>query len=155
MTPKEVNPPEAYAALTTDASAVMIDCRTRAEWEHTGIPDLSAIGKTVILETLVDEMGRLNQNFLGRVGEIAQPQTPIYIICRSGRRSAGACQMLAAHGYANTCNVAEGFEGHHNNAGLGQTGLGQTGLEQTGLGQTGLEAVIEGWKSRGLPWCQS
>lgn len=35
---------------------------------------------------------------------------PIYVMCRTGRRSAEAQKKLIAHGFANVTNVAGGFE---------------------------------------------
>ncbi|MEL0293579.1 MAG: hypothetical protein VXA66_07900 [Alphaproteobacteria bacterium] len=42
---KEVTPQEAFAALSADETAILVDCRSRAEWIYTGTPDLSSIGK--------------------------------------------------------------------------------------------------------------
>ena len=39
---------EAWARLSKDESAVLIDVRTRAEWTFVGLPDLSGIGKRVL-----------------------------------------------------------------------------------------------------------
>ena len=37
---------DAYALLEGDASAVLIDVRTKAEWAYVGTPDIHALGKT-------------------------------------------------------------------------------------------------------------
>jgi len=132
---KEATPPEAFDALSQDQDAILIDCRTRAEWVYIGIPDLSEIGKKVVLESIADETGKPNDAFVSRIGEIAHAETPIYVICRSGGRSANACRLLAAHGFGNLHNVIEGFEG--------------------GLDPDGHRSSFEGWKFRNLPWRQS
>ena len=37
------------------------------------------------------------------------PSAPVYLVCRSGKRSYTACQKLAAHGFAETYNVVGGM----------------------------------------------
>ena len=39
---------DAYALLERDASAVLIDVRTKAEWAYVGAPDIQALGKTPV-----------------------------------------------------------------------------------------------------------
>ena len=43
----------------------------------------------------VDMAGRLDPDFAAQVREVAGPQTPIYLLCRSAVRSEMACQFLA------------------------------------------------------------
>ena len=43
----EIMPSAAYDALQQDADAQLIDCRSMAEWNLIGTPDLSPIGKQV------------------------------------------------------------------------------------------------------------
>ena len=45
----EESPLETWSGLTRINDAVLVDVRTKAEWSFIGIPDLSAIGKQVIL----------------------------------------------------------------------------------------------------------
>ena len=132
---KELTPPQAYEELASNKKAVLVDCRTRTEWIFVGIPDLSGIGKQVVLESIADETGQLNKNFTTRIGEIASPNTPIYIICKIGGRSANACRLLETSGYYNVCNILEGFEGD--------------------LDQNGHRSSRDGWKYHNLPWVQS
>ena len=63
------------------------------------------------------------------------PQRPVVLICRSGRRSVEAGEHLESEGFQNVINVRYGFEGDrdehmHRN-------------------------VINGWRVDGLPWEQS
>ena len=131
---REVTPPQAYEELTANDRAVLVDCRTPAEWIYVGIPDLSDIGKQVILESISDEAGQLNSNFVSRIGEIVGPDTPIYVICKIGVRSANACRLLKSSGYSRVCNVIEGFEGC--------------------VDPYGHPSNVEGWKFHNLPWKQ-
>ena len=129
---REVTPLQAYEELATNEKAVLVDCRTRAEWVYVGIPDLSEIGKRVVLESICNEVGQPNSNFISRIGEIAGPDTPIYVICKIGGRSANACRLLEFLGYTRVCNVIEGFEGCVSPSGHGSS--------------------VEGWKFHNLPW---
>ena len=132
---RELTPPQAFEELTANDRAVLVDCRTRAEWVYVGIPDLSDIGKQVILESITDESGQPNANFISSIGAIADPDTPIYVICKIGGRSANACHLLEASGYSQVCNILEGFEGC--------------------VDQKGHRSSVDGWKFHNLPWRQS
>ena len=132
---RELTPPQAYEELTANDRAVLVDCRTRAEWVYVGIPDLSDIGKQVILESITDESGQPNANFISSIDAIADPDTPIYVICKIGGRSANACHLLEASGYSQVCNILEGFEGC--------------------VDQKGHRSSVDGWKFHNLPWRQS
>ena len=132
---REVTPPQAYEELTANDRAVLVDCRTPAEWIYVGIPDLSDIGKQVIHESITDEAGQPNANFISRIGAIADLDTPIYVICKIGGRSANACHLLEASGYSQVCNILEGFEGC--------------------VDQQGHRSSVDGWKFHKLPWRQS
>ena len=131
---RELHPHETYAALSEDDTAVLIDCRSAAEWHFTGIPDLSAIGKKPLLVAIADEGGRPNPDFVSQVSETVDVNTPVYVICRVGGRSANACRMLAEAGFTTLANVTEGFEGRGN--------------------ESGHRNLVEGWKFHGLPWHQ-
>ena len=132
---RELTPPQAFEELTANDRAVLVDCRTRAEWVYVGIPDLSDIGKQVILESITDESGQPNANFISNIGAIVDPDTPIYVICKIGGRSANACHLLEASGYSQVCNILEGFEGC--------------------VDQKGHRSSVDGWKFHNLPWRQS
>ena len=129
---KEVTPPIAYQKLKEIGESILIDCRTEKEWVNIGAPDLSQIDKSVLKIELVRQDQSINSNFTGQVEEYATYETPIFIICKSGARSAAACQMLLKVGFTDVTNVTEGFEGHaHYNDG---------------------SEILDGWKSHSLPW---
>jgi len=132
---RELTPPEAWDELGQKGDAVLIDCRAPAEWHFTGVPDLSPIGKKPLLAAIADESGRPNPEFIEEVKAVVDPNTPVYVICRVGGRSANACRMLAAAGYSSLVNVIEGFEGRGD--------------------ENGHRNTVEGWKFHNLPWTQS
>ena len=76
---RELTPPETYAALAQDDDAILVDCRSPAEWHFTGMPDLSGIGKRRDGMRLRRQLGR--QTVRGLRGAIA-------VIGESGKRGA-------------------------------------------------------------------
>ena len=71
-------------------------------------------------------------DFATRVAEIANSDTKLLVMCRSGGRSAIACNMLAQAGFTNVYNIIDGMEGD-----------GHGDSESTPMG---------GWKNSGCPW---
>ena len=114
---RELTPPEVYEELAGNDSAVLVDCRAPAEWHFTGIADLSGIGKKPVLVAIADETGRPNPDFVEEIKAVADPSTPVYVMCRVGSRSANACLILAKAGFTDLINMAKGFEGHADETG--------------------------------------
>jgi rhodanese-related sulfurtransferase len=131
---QNVNPQDTYAAMKQDPAAQMIDCRTQAEWRFVGTPDLSSLNRELICLEWVSFDGQSNSQFSAQIEQHLDKDTPIYILCRSGVRSAAACEALVAAGFTTLFNVAGGFEGNHDEAGH--------------------RGTIEGWKADKLPWRQ-
>ena len=133
----DISPSDTYAALAANENAVLIDCRTAVEWQFVGTPDLSELDKSAkFIEFQKLPAGTLNPTFIEELEEkVPNRSTPVYFICRSGARSAAAADLATANGYELAYNVADGFEGPHD--------------EQR---HRGAEA---GWKASQLPWRQS
>lgn len=131
----DVSPQDAWGALASHPSAVLLDVRTVAEWSFVGNPDLASINKQVRqVEWLKFPGMARNPDFADVFKTLGIATTqPVYIICRSGVRSKAAAEFLATQGYE-TYNVADGFEGQ----------LGPDGHRGVG-----------GWRALGLPWKQS
>ena len=131
----ERQPPKiAFESLRAKPNAVMIDCRTKAEWVYVGVPVLPDDPQKTIFIEWVDSAGQPNPDFLPAVRRIASTDTPLYLICRSGIRSAAACQSLAESGFTKLVNIEDGFEGE--------------------VGPKSQRASINGWKYCNLPWKQ-
>ena len=129
-------PPKiAFEKLQNKLNAVLIDCRTKAEWVYVGVPELPDNPQKTKFIEWVDTAGQPNPDFLSSVRRIAGTETPLYLICRSGVRSAAACQLLAESGFTIVVNIEDGFEGD--------------------IGPEGRRASINGWKYCNLPWIQS
>lgn len=132
---KEQDPQQCFDTLGADPSALLIDCRTQKEWDLTGIPDLSQMGKKTLLIEWNDDHNQRNPQFIAHISSFAAHDTPIIIMCRIGGRSAAACQYLAENGFTNLTNMTEGFEGR--------------------VDEAGHRNSFEGWRARNLPWFQS
>lgn len=138
----ELAPRDAWALLSDDADAVLIDVRSAAEWGFVGGPDLSALGRAPVrLEWQSWPGMRANDAFVDEaLAALGDGAAPVLFLCRSGVRSMAAARAvhaaLDARGGARRCvNVAEGFEGD--------------------LDEDGHRGRRNGWKARGLPWVQT
>lgn len=130
------NPSETWEQLVSDPKATLIDVRSEAEWAFVGIPDLTSISKEPLLLAWQHFPGmQVNQDFVSHLqANVADKEAPLYFLCRSGGRSQAAAVMATAAGFRECYNVAEGFEGGHD--------------------QVGHRGQVNGWKARDLPWRQ-
>jgi rhodanese-related sulfurtransferase len=133
----DLGPQEAFELLEKDPDAVLVDVRTDAEWAYVGVPDLSGLGRDVVLvqwESFPDHAP--NPDFVGDLRRAGlRPEAPVAFLCRSGVRSKAAAEAATAAGWAAAYNVSGGFEG-----------------PPDGDGHRGTRS---GWKAAGLPWRQS
>lgn len=132
---------EAFEALSSEPQAMLIDVRTKAEWGYVGIPDLSSIGKEILLvEWQSYPAMAVNEDFADVLAEELTrrgvgSETALFFLCRSGVRSLAAAKAMTAEGFDRCFNITGGFEGPMD--------------EQRHRGE------VDGWKAAGLPWVQS
>jgi rhodanese-related sulfurtransferase len=132
---------DAYALLEGDASSVLIDVRTQAEWAYVGAPDIQALGKTpFFLEWQTYPSMAVDANFAVRLDALlksagVEPGAPLVFLCRSGARSRHAAVAMTGAGWAPCFNVSDGFEGP--------------------LDGSRRRGGVGGWKAGGLPWAQT
>lgn len=133
----DLTPREAWQLLQDEPDAVLVDCRTRAEWSYVGVPDPGALGRPLVtVEWQSLPTGRVNDGFVDELREALgdKADAPLVFLCRSGVRSVAAARAATAAGLGRSYNVLDGFEG---------------GLDADGhRGRTG-------WRAEGLPWRQS
>ena len=140
---------EAYDQLQKlGDNALFFDVRTRAEVNFLGMPDMVDANIPYMTVGSFDEWDdkkqtfklRPNSEFTTSVNALVEQrgidkQAPIYLICRSGSRSAKAANILSLAGNPNVYVVTDGFEG----------GKAKAGPRKG-------ERVVNGWKNAGLPW---
>ena len=133
----DVMPAVAWKILSERKDAVLIDVRTRAEWNFVGLPDLAGLDKKpALVEWQVFPTMQPNPDFVSALsGAVADKSAPILFLCRSGARSAAAAKAMTAAGYSTCLNVADGFEGP--------------------LDAQAKRGAAGGWKAEGLPWRQT
>src|SRR4030095_10255404 len=109
----DVAPTTAWKILSERKDAVLIDCRTRAEWNYVGLPDLDTLAKKpALIEWQVFPSRQPNPEFVASLsGAPSNRQAPLLFMCRSGARPAAAAKAMTAAGYSTCLNVADGFEG--------------------------------------------
>jgi rhodanese-related sulfurtransferase len=133
----DVTPAAAWKILSEDKDAVLIDVRTRPEWNYVGLPDLEKLAKRpALIEWQVFPGMQPNPEFVAALSaSLPDKEAPLLFICRSGARSAAAAKAMTAAGYSTCLNVADGFEGP--------------------LDGSAKRGTAGGWKAAGLPWRQT
>ena len=110
--------------LITKPNSVLLDVRTKEEWDTIGKPDGEKIGlKTYFLSIQFGNERIFNENFIQEFKNLNINQDKnILITCRSGARSQFAAELLTKENY--TCvNISDGFEGNQENVGWKKSDL--------------------------------
>lgn len=133
----DVTPATAWKILSERSDAVLIDVRTRAEWNYVGLPDLETLAKKpALIEWQTFPTMQPNPDFVATLSSaLPDKGAPLLFLCRSGARSAAAAKAMTAAGYSTCINVADGFEGP--------------------LDAKARRGEAGGWKAAGLPWRQT
>ena len=135
---------DAHEALEKNPEIIFVDVRTRAEFSLIGHP--KSIDKNIPFahwagKKLNEKRGLYpfvkNRHFIADMeryvaGLSASKDTDIFVICRSGGRSAGAVDALAAADFTRVWNIVDGFEG--------------------GKEKASGHRAVEGWRNDKLPW---
>jgi rhodanese-related sulfurtransferase len=132
----DITPEAAWKLLNDDPDAVLVDCRTAAEWRWVGVADVSSLGRDVVFVEWNASDGTRNDGFVDDLvaAGVTPGERPVVFLCRSGNRSIGAAEAATEAGIAPSYNVLDGFEGNLD--------------DQRHRGGTG-------WRAVGLPWTQS
>jgi rhodanese-related sulfurtransferase len=134
---------EAYAKWQAAPEKVKIlDVRTPEEFLFVGSPDMAWKVPVIAQSYEWDaEKGKFPMNllpdFVTRVQTVAKPEDTIMVTCRSGGRSAIACNLLAQAGFKNVYNIVDGMEGDAN-------------ADSDSVAQA--QPLKDGWKNTGCPW---
>ncbi len=137
----------------TDAhmdSTLFVDVRTPSELNYLGAATvMDAHVPTVFMDSSGwdDKKHRyrrkINKNFVADIAVALKKKglsknDTIILMCRSGKRSAKAVNMLADNGYTNVYTVVDGYEG-----------------DKVKQGPNKGKRLKNGWKNSGLPWTYS
>jgi len=126
---KEVNAQEAYDLMKEDPEYIYLDVRSVPEFEA-GHP---ARAINIPLLHFAPETGMSpNQDFPAVVEAALAKDAKLVVGCKSGGRSARACEVMSQMGYSNVANVRGGFVGAMDNFG---------------------RVSEPGWSMRNLPTC--
>jgi rhodanese-related sulfurtransferase len=111
---KEVNAQEAYDLMRSDPEYVYLDVRSVPEFEAGHAP--GAINIPIMHFTPGTGMSP-NQEFTAVVEAALPKDAKLVIGCKSGGRSARACDVMSQMGYTNVANIRGGFVGAMDNFG--------------------------------------
>ncbi len=134
----EVSPLEANEILQSDNRAVLLDVRSKMEFDYVGHP-VGALN----VPWQSPPKWQLNPDFLEDVRRElksrAANQRPedmvVLAMCRSGKRSLDAATYLKESGFQKVINIGDGFEG--------------------GLDNNKHRGNLAGWRFHDLPWEQT
>jgi len=130
--------------------ALFLDVRTPSELNYLGV--VTVMDANVPTDTMDgsawdDKKNRYvrkhNDNFVADVDARLKAKgltksDTVFLMCRSGDRSAKAADVLAKAGYTKVYNVVDGYEG-----------------DKAKEGEHKGQRVVNGWKNSGLPWTYS
>jgi phage shock protein E len=87
----KISPAEAKARLDADSDILLLDVRTKSEYQEAHIPNSTLIPLDV-----------LERDSLSKIPD---KNTEIFVYCRSGNRSSSAVQILLKQGYTRVYNL--------------------------------------------------
>ncbi len=107
---KEVSINQLHAAFNTDAETVLVDVREPAEFAQQHIVGAVNYPRGV-LEMNIHNHPKVAASSCAPEMALAQlAQSPLYLICRSGARSALAAESLQRMGFTQVYSVAGGMQ---------------------------------------------
>jgi len=132
-----LSPKQAWQLIQDEPRALLVDVRSQMEFLFIGHP----VGAIHI--AWIDEPDwNINPHFaaevrklvLGGLDHKSGHNVPILLICRSGKRSLEAGELLLKEGFHQVYNIEDGFEGE--------------------LDDNHHRSTLAGWRYEGLPWEQ-
>jgi len=116
---KQISSKEIKEYLKNNPKCVLLDVRTKEEWDTIGKPNGEKIGlRTHFLSIQFGEERIFNENFVQEFKNLAINQDKnILVICRSGARSQFVAELLNQKENYTCFNISDGFEGNQENLG--------------------------------------
>ena len=130
---EEVTPIKAWKMLQDEPEAILLDVRSRVEFDYVGHP-VDAVN--VPLQEFPDWQNdpAFTEKVIDRLGQAGKAAT-VLTLCRSGKRSMTAAELLEQAGFKRTINIAQGFEGD--------------------MDENRHRGNLNGWRFHDLPWEQT
>ena len=122
---KQIPSKEITDYLKKNPKCVLLDVRTKEEWDTIGKPNGKKIGlKTLFLSIQFGDERIFNENFVQEFKNLNINQDiNILTICRSGKRSQFAAELLNKKENYTCINISDGFEGNQENVGWKECNL--------------------------------
>ncbi len=128
---ENLTPQQSWALMQENPDAVMIDVRTTIEHGFVGHPV-----NAVLVPWKDAPDWQLNAEFIAQVKQaVSDVASPVLLLCRSGKRSLEAADVLQQAGFLHLVNILDGFEGE--------------------LDENKHRGNLGGWRFCQLPWEQS
>ena len=114
---KQIKSSEIKKYLENNPSTVLLDVRTKEEWETIGKPNSEKLG----IKTFFITIGQ-DSNFIENVKRDINKENQILVMCAAGGRSIIAANLLNNEGYV-AHNISDGFSGNGQDLGWKNSGL--------------------------------
>jgi rhodanese-related sulfurtransferase len=114
---KHIKSSEIKKFIESNSNTVLLDVRTKDEWETVGKPDTKDLGIKSFFITISQD-----QSFLDNVKQNINKDNQVLVMCAAGGRSIIAANLLANEGYK-TLNISDGFSGNGEDPGWKNLGL--------------------------------
>jgi rhodanese-related sulfurtransferase len=130
----EIEPFEAWDLLRDDPRVVLVDVATETERTEDGVPDLTSLGREVVLlPVLIGPGATVDPGFVpALLARFAPGQHRPIFVCRLGVRSLAAARAAREAGFADAVSIVGGMMGPD--------------------ASDGRRGALMGWRAGGLPW---
>ena len=114
---KQIKSSDIKEFITNNPKTVLLDVRTKDEWNTVGKPDTKDLGIKSFFITISKD-----PSFLDNVKQSIDKKDQVLVMCAAGGRSIVAANLLSNEGY-NALNVSDGFSGNGQDPGWKNLGL--------------------------------
>lgn len=122
---------QAYDLLKNNTNIKLVDVRTNAERDWVGKVDIPA-NQHLAVEWNQYPGGQPNAAFVSQLTQLADKDTILLFLCRSGVRSRHSAKLATDNGFTQCYDILGGFEGNKDSQGHRKT--------------------VDGWCKDQLPW---
>ena len=120
---KQIPSKEIQNFVRENPKSVLLDVRTKEEWDQIGKPDGDKIGIKTYFLSLQFQGRIINENFTKEFENFKIDKScEVLVMCGSGNRSQRAAELLTQKGY-NCLNISDGFSGNGQEPGWKNLGL--------------------------------